>query len=77
MPGGDVQSGDAGGAPARGEIIEVDASAIGGIEEGPEARGAEGGAQAEVGERLQHVGKTLIAAIAGTGGDPEHGAASR
>ena len=37
MPRGDVQRADAGGAPARGEIIEIDARAIGGIEERPQA----------------------------------------
>ncbi len=35
MPGGDMQRAHTGGAPPRGEIIQVDAGAIRGIEEGP------------------------------------------
>ena len=50
MPRGDVQGGDARGAPAGGEIFEIDARAIGGIEESPEAGGAERSAQAEISE---------------------------
>ena len=66
-----MQGADSGGAPAGGEIIEVDAGAVGGIEEGPQAGGAEGGLEAEIGERVQQVGKTLIALLAGTGRDPQ------
>ena len=42
MPAGHVQRADAGFAPALGEIIEIDARAIGAIEEGPQALAAEG-----------------------------------
>ena len=61
-------------APARGEVVEVDARAVGGIEERPQARGAERASQAEIGERLQEVGKALVAALAGRDGDPQDGA---
>ena len=69
-----MQGGDAGGAPAGGEIFEIDARAIGGIEESPEAGGAERSAQAEVGERLQDVRETLVSALTGIGRDPQDGA---
>jgi hypothetical protein len=76
VPGSDLESGDAGGAPARGEIVEIDTSAIGGIEEGPEARRTEGGAQTEIGESLQDVGETFITAVAGAGADPQNSTAA-
>ena len=74
MPGGDVQRADAGCAPARGEIVEIDARAIGVIEEGPQAGGAKRSVEAEIGERLQQVGKALVAVLAGIGGDPQDSA---
>ena len=41
VPCRNVQRGDPGLAPAFGEIIEVDARAVGRIEEGPKAVGSE------------------------------------
>ena len=71
MPGGHVQGGDAGIAPACGEVVEVHAQAVGGIEEGPQARGAEGRVEAEIGKSVQQVGEALVAALTWRNGQPE------
>ena len=55
VPGRDVQGGDPGLAPARREVVQVDARAVGGIEERPQAIGAERRLQAQIGQRLQQV----------------------
>ena len=72
MPGGHVESGDAGLAPSRGVVIQVHAQAVRRIEEGPHAGRAEGCLDAEIAEGLEKVGKALIAAFAGRGGQPKH-----
>ncbi len=48
VPAGDVQRADAGFAPALGEIIQIDARAIGAVEESPQALAAEGRLHAEI-----------------------------
>ena len=73
VPGGDVQGGDAGLAPARREVVHVHASAVGGIEERPQTVAAEGRVQAEIRQRIQQIRKALAAALAGRCGHPEDG----
>src|ERR1700693_3063371 len=73
-PGRDVQRTDAGGTPARSEVIHIDARAISGIEERPQARRTEGWFESQIEERLRQVRKALIAARAGRRGHPQHGA---
>ena len=70
VPGGDVQGGDPGLAPAAGEIVEIDAEPVGGVEEGPEARRAERRIHAEVGEGVQKVRESFVAVLAGRRGHP-------
>ena len=74
MPGRDVQGADAGFAPALGEIIGIGARPVGIIEKGPQAGAAEGGPEAQVGQRLHQVGEAFVAVGAGIGGDPQDGA---
>src|SRR5205807_7475774 len=74
LPGRDVEGGDAGCAPARGEIIQIDARAVGGIEEGPEPIGAEWRIEPEIAEGVEEVREALVAAFAGRDGDPKDGA---
>ena len=74
VPGGNVQGGDAGLAPARGQVFEVGAEAIGGIEKRPQAARAEGGCESQVGERMQQIGEALVAMRAGGRSDPQDGA---
>ena len=74
VPGGDVQGGDPGLAPAGGKVVHVHARAVGGIEEGPQTVGAEGRVHAEIGESVQQIRKALAATLAGRRGHPEDGA---
>ena len=74
VPGGDVEGGDSGFAPARREVIHIHARAVGGIEESPKAVGAEGWVEAEIGEGVEQIGKALAAVFAGRGGHPQDGA---
>ena len=74
VPAGDMQRADTGFAPALGEIIQIDARAIGAVEEGPQALAAERRLHAEIVERLEQVREAFIAFLAGRGGDPQHGA---
>ena len=74
VPGGDVESGDAGVAPPGGEIIEIDAEAVGGIEEGPEVAGADGRREAHIDEGVREEGEAVVGARAGRGGEPEEAA---
>ena len=60
VPGGDMQSGDAGVAPARGEIIRVHARAVGRIEERRETRGAERSRDSGLCQSLQQIGVALV-----------------
>ena len=74
VPGGHVQGGDPGLAPARREVVHVHARAVGGIEERPQAVAAEGRLQAEIGQRIQQIREALVAALAGRSGHPQDGA---
>src|SRR6185369_9157233 len=42
MPGGDVQGCDSRLAPARREVVQIDAAAVGAVEKGPEAVASKG-----------------------------------
>ena len=64
-----MEGGDAGSTPAGGEVVEIDAGAVGGIEEGPQVGGAEGWIEAEVGKRVEEVGEAFVAAFSGRDSD--------
>src|ERR1700722_1082761 len=72
MPCCNVERADAGGFPTDGEITEVDAGAVGRIEEGPQALGSKWSFQAQIGENLWDVGETFVAMRAGGCGDPQY-----
>ncbi len=74
VPAGHVQRADTGFAPALGEIVEIDARAVGAIEERPEAFALEGRLHPEIAESLQQVGKAFVAFFARRRGDPQHSA---
>ena len=74
MPGRHVQGRDAGSAPAGGEVIQIDAAAVGGIEKRPQIRRAKRRLHSQVGQSMQQVREALVAVFAGTHRDPEHGA---
>ncbi len=74
VPGCDVERGDPGLSPAPGEVVQVGAGAVGGIEERPGPPRAERRGEAEVGQGLEQVRESLIAAFAGRGRHPEYSA---
>ena len=55
VPRGHMKRGDSGGTPTRGEVIGIDAGAIGGIEERPQAGGAERCFESEIRQRQAYL----------------------
>ena len=70
VPASDVNCPDAGVAPAVGEVIEIDARAVGAVEESPQALSAKRGLHAQVVQSLKQVGEPFVSFFAGRNGDP-------
>ncbi len=76
VPCGDVQGGDARGAPLLRQVVRIGAKPVGGIEERPQAARAERRLDAEVTQRVQQVRIAVEGAGARGRGHPKHGSAA-
>src|SRR5947209_3745622 len=72
-----MEGADSGSAPASGEVVQIDAAAVGAIEEGPKPVGTEGRFEPDIGERVEKVGETFVATLTGRDGDPQDGAGAQ
>src|SRR6266480_246838 len=75
MPGGDVQTCDAGCSPAAGEVVQIHTQPVEMVKECPKPHRAKGRLQPEIVERLQNVREALITVLPRVRCDPQHGGA--
>ena len=64
VPGGDVQAADSGVAPLSGEIAGVGAQPVRRVKKGPQPVAAKRRLQAQIGQRVQQIGKAFVASLA-------------